>query len=151
MRIELSQTVNRPIDDVFTFLAEPENHPLWVESVLSDSEQSEGAVHEGTTFHEEVKLLGRKFGGTWTVTKYEPPRAYEQQARLGPAHMRIAFALSEVDGATRIDQVTEGESAGFFKIGESVLARLIRNQQQTDLDNLKLLLESQSEEALGES
>jgi carbon monoxide dehydrogenase subunit G len=145
MRIELTQTVNRPMEEVFTFISEPEKHPAWVESVLEDTDQSPGPVHEGTTFHEVGKLLGRRVGMDWTVTKYDPPRAYEQETTVGKGHMRIAFTLTPEGDGTRIDLVTEGETGGLFKLADSVLARIIRNQQQADLDNFKLILESGAE------
>lgn len=142
MRIEVTEVVNRPIDDVFAYLSDPKKHAEWVGPVLEDSHQSEGAMHEGTTFHEEAKLLGRKLGSDWTVTKYEPPHSYEQETRLRGAHVRINFALTSEGDGTRIVGITEGETGGLFKLADSVVARVLKNQQQTDLDNLKLILES---------
>jgi uncharacterized protein YndB with AHSA1/START domain len=142
MRIEISEVINRPIDDVFAYLSDPKKHAEWVGPVLGDSNVSEGAMHEGTTFHEDGKLLGRKLGSDWTVTKYEPPHRYEQEARMRGAHVRIGFTLTPEGDRTRVVGVTEGEIGGLFKIADSVVARVLKNQQQTDLDNLKLILES---------
>ncbi|HEX6509987.1 MAG TPA: SRPBCC family protein [Chloroflexota bacterium] len=151
MRVELTETVDRPIDQVFAFLSAPEKHEAWVGPVVRDSHQSEGPVHEGTTFHEEVKFLGRRLGGDWTVTRYEPPHAYEQETSIGKANMRIAFTLTPQGNSTRIDMVTEGDTTGIFKLADSVVARVLRNQQQADLDNLKLILESGVEAAVSPS
>jgi carbon monoxide dehydrogenase subunit G len=142
MRIELTEVVNRPIDDVFAYLSDPKKHAEWVGPVLEDSQQSDGAMHEGTTFHEVGKLLGRKLGSDWTVTKYEPPSVYEQETRMHGAHVRIGFTLTSEGDGTRIVGVTEGEIGGLFKLADSVVARVLTNQQQADLDNLKLILES---------
>jgi carbon monoxide dehydrogenase subunit G len=151
MRIELTEVVNRPMDDVFAYLSDPQKHAEWVGPVVSDSNQSEGATHEGTTFHEDGKLLGRRVGSNWTVTKYDPPHAYEQEAKIGKAHMRVAFTLTAEGEGTRIDQVTEGETGGLFRLADSVVARVLKNQQQADLDNVKLILESQALVPSGES
>jgi uncharacterized protein YndB with AHSA1/START domain len=142
MRIELSEVINRPMEDVFAYLSDPQKHAEWVGPVVSDSNQSEGTTHQGTTFHEEGKLLGRRVGSEWTVTKYDPPRTYEQETRIGKARMRVAFTLTAEGDGTRIDQVTEGETGGLFRLADPVVARVLKNQQQADLDNVKLILES---------
>lgn len=143
MRIDLTEVINRPIDEVFAYISNPQKHAEWVGAVLEDSSQSEGTVHEGTTFHEVGKLLGRKVGSDWAVTKFEPPQLYEQETKLGSANVRIRFNLTAEGDSTRVDLVTEGESAGLFKVADSVVARVLRNQQQADLDNLKIILENQ--------
>ncbi len=142
MRIELSEVINQPIDQVFAVLSDPSKHKEWVQEVLDDSSQSPGPTHEGTTFHEDGKLLGRKLGENWTVTRFEAPHTYEQSAQLGPAHVSISFTLTPSGDGTRVDLITEGETGGIFKISDSIVARVLKNQQQTDLDNLKLILEN---------
>lgn len=142
MHIELTQVINQPVDQVFAFLSDPNKHKEWVEEVLDDSVQSSGPTHEGTIFHEDGKLLGRRLGENWTVTKFEPPHEYEQSAKLGPAHVSISFKLTPAGDGTRVDLVTEGETGGLFKVGDSVVSHVIKNQQQADLENLKLILEN---------
>lgn len=151
MRIDLTEVINRPIDEVFSYISNPQKHAEWVGAVLEDSNQSEGAVHEGTTFHEVGKLLGRKVGSDWTVTKFEPPHVYEQETRIGSAHVRLRSTLTSEGDGTRVDLVTEGETGGLFKLADSVVARVLRNQQQADLDNLKLILENQESATVGGS
>lgn len=149
MQVEVGTTINRPIDEVFAFMSDPRKHAEWVQPVESDSNVSSGPVHVGTTFHEENKLLGRHLAEEWTVTEYEPPRRYAQQAEIGGATMTITMTLTPEGEGTRVDMVTEGDASSaagrLFKLSAPIVARAIKNQQQTDLDTLKLILENKEQ------
>lgn len=151
MRVEVGTVIKRPIEEVFSFMSDPRKHAEWVQPVESDSNLSSGPVQVGTTFHEENKFLGRHLGEEWTVTVYEPPHRYEQQATIKGAPMRIGMTLTPEGDGTRVDMVTEGDPSGlagrFFKLSEPIVARAIKNQQQTDLDTLKLILENREQVA----
>jgi carbon monoxide dehydrogenase subunit G len=149
MRVDVGTTINRPIDEVFAFMSDPNKHAEWVEPVLSDTDIASGPVHEGTTFHETAKLLGRHIASDWTVTNYQPPHTFEQQTTIGGTKMKIGMTLNSEGQGTRVEMVTEaeGDTSGLahrlFRLGDSVVAGVIKHQQQADLETLKLVLENQ--------
>lgn len=58
-RVETSGVVNRPLDEVFSFLANVENNPLWQSGMQEAKITSEGPIDVGTTYSQLAKLLGR--------------------------------------------------------------------------------------------
>jgi hypothetical protein len=54
----------------------------------------------------------------------------------------MRFTLISDGLETRVLQVAEGESGGFFRLADPIIARTLRKQLQADLETLKTMLES---------
>ncbi len=57
--IEQSVVINRPIEEVFEFVADQSKLPLWQSGVLESGVTSEGPMGVGTTYRYTFQLLGR--------------------------------------------------------------------------------------------
>jgi carbon monoxide dehydrogenase subunit G len=136
-------TIQRPIEEVFGYLADVERLPEWVASIQRSTVTSPGPVGEGTTFVQTLKLVGRTFEAPMEVHGYQPPRRFEFARRSGPMRARIGFDLTPEGAGTRVVLTFDGDSAGFFKLGDPLLARLMAKQALADLETLKTLLESE--------
>jgi hypothetical protein len=53
--------------------------------------------------------------------------------------------LTSVEGGTEVTITAKVEAAGLFKMTEPVVARMANRQVETDIQNLKDLLEAQAE------
>ena len=73
MYVENTLTINRPIEEVFEYVSNPENDPTWVSASLRHERISAGPMRVGMTTEEDVKFLGQKATYTWEVTEYDPP------------------------------------------------------------------------------
>jgi uncharacterized membrane protein len=142
VRVEESVTIDRPVEEVFAYLADIEKQPQWVSSLLESTKNSDEPTGEGTKYRQRAKILGRRFESTNEITAYQPPHVYEFQATSGPMHVRMRFTLISDGLETRVLQVAEGESGGFFRLADPIIARTLRKQLQADLETLKTMLES---------
>jgi uncharacterized membrane protein len=140
VRVEESVTIDRPVEEVFAYLADIEKQ--WVSSLLESTKNSDEPTGEGTKYRQRAKILGRRFESTNEITAYQPPHVYEFQATSGPMHVRMRFTLISDGLETRVLQVAEGESGGFFRLADPIIARTLRKQLQADLETLKTMLES---------
>jgi hypothetical protein len=52
------------------------------------------------------------------------------------------YTFGEVDEGTAVTFALQGEPGGFFKLAEPLLARMLQRQWDTNLANLKDVLES---------
>jgi uncharacterized protein YndB with AHSA1/START domain len=142
MRNEESTTIDRPIDEVFAYLADVERHPEWVSSVLNTKKTSDGPMGLGATFTEEGKVLGRRLQTEWEITAYEPPHTIRQRMQMGPARAVLTATLEATDGGTKVTIVQEGETGGLLKVADPLVARTLKKQLAADLETLKTLIES---------
>jgi len=71
-RFSGSAVIDRPIGEVFEFLAEGTNDPLFSPRVLSIHKESAGPTGVGTVFVSRVKDAGMKTDRRFELTEFEP-------------------------------------------------------------------------------
>lgn len=138
-----SVVIDRPIEEVFSFVTRIEDHPRWMSFARQAQVTSEGPVQVGSTYLYNGEFLGRKMETTGEVVEYEVPRRYGWRATSRPFPSEGSWAFEAVDGGTRVTLTMSAEPGGFFSLAASVLMRMGRRIIEADLANLKELLETQ--------
>jgi carbon monoxide dehydrogenase subunit G len=72
-RFEGTVVVDRPIDEVFAFLANGENDPKFSPRVQEIAKTTEGPPGVGTVYASTVKDAGMKTKREFRLTEFEPP------------------------------------------------------------------------------
>ncbi len=144
MRIEESVEINRPPEEVFDYVANPENLPEWSGIVLEVHKEAQGELREGDRFTTVAKFLGRRFETPFERASYEPNRRYTDRAAGGPIpDQDWTYTFEEVsESTTRLTRAVEGEPGGFFKFADPLIERALKRQVRNDLETLKDLLEA---------
>ena len=144
IRFEFTVVVNRPVEEVFAYLTNPENLPEWQTMVLEARQDSPGAMTKGTKLTDVRKFLGRRFETTVEVTAFEPSKRADFKAVSGPIPFEISHTLEPVDGATSIKVVAQGEPGRFFKLAEPLVGTQAERQFRNDYATLKDFLEAET-------
>jgi uncharacterized protein YndB with AHSA1/START domain len=141
-KLETATVINRPVEEVFALLSNPENYPKWSSSTSDVKITSEGPIGVGTTYRSVVTFLGRRLEGETEFTEYEPNRRIAQKSKSGPFPIENQSTLERVEGGTRINFTTDAQPGGFFKLAEPLLIRLVKRQFEADFANMKDLMEA---------
>jgi hypothetical protein len=72
-RFEVKTVANRPIEEVFAFLADGENDPKFSPRVLEIEKTTEGPPGAGTVYASTVKDAGMKTRREFKLTEFDPP------------------------------------------------------------------------------
>jgi uncharacterized protein YndB with AHSA1/START domain len=72
-RFEATVVIDRPIEEVFAFLADGENDPKFSPRVLEISKTTDGPPGVGTVYASTVKDAGVKTQREFKITEFEPP------------------------------------------------------------------------------
>ena len=72
-RFEATVVIDRPIEEVFAFLADGENDPKFSPRVLEISKTTDGPPGVGTVYASTVKDAGVKTKREFKITEFEPP------------------------------------------------------------------------------
>ena len=145
IRIQASVTVNRPLEQVFRFMTNHQNALQW-QSGLLEARVTNDVVGVGKTWVDVVQVLGRRIEIASELTEFEPLRAVGFKSTSGPIPLEGRYAF-EPDGAgTKVTFTLQGEAGGFFKLAEPIVARSTQRQWETNLANLKDLLEQRDAE-----
>ena len=145
MYVEESVVINRPPEEVFDYVANPENLPEWSGLVQEVQKETQGPpVEEGVRFTTVAKFLGRRFETPFEVSVHDRPRRHTDRSTGGPFPQEFTHIFEEVEGGgTLLTEVTDGEPGGFFRLAGPLLEIAGRRQFRADLETLKDLLEAQ--------
>jgi uncharacterized protein YndB with AHSA1/START domain len=115
-RFETTVLIDRPIEDVFAFLADGENDPKFSPRVLEIAKTTDGPPGVGTVYASTVKDAGMKTKREFRLTAFEPPtkiRWSEQTKNLVTAP-EGGYDLAPEGGGTRLTvyNVLEGHGPG---------------------------------------
>ena len=114
-----SAVVERPIDDVFAFLADGTNDPKFSPRVQEIRKTTDGPVGVGTVFDSTVKDAGVKTHRTFEITAFEPPTRIRWSERSKNMIMVPdgGYDLEAVgDAKTRVTIRNTFEAHGFGKV-----------------------------------
>jgi len=140
---EHSVTVDRPIEQVFAYLADEHNDPRWRSGVL-EIERVSAQTGQGATIRQVMKGPGgRRIRGDYRITAYQPPRQFEFQVIAGPARPTGRFSLSEDSpGHTRLTFAMDAQPKGLMRLMEGMIAKQLKVEVAA-IDRLKANVEQQ--------
>ncbi len=136
-----SVTINRPIEEVFAYVAKGENGLKWRSGVLDLTHASGEAV--GSTYRQGVKgPMGRRIAADYEVTAFEPDRRLAFEAIAGPVRPTGEYAFQETPEGTTLTFSLEEPLSGWkrFVFGRQVQRTM--DAEMKALDRLKELLEA---------
>ena len=137
-----SVVIERPLEEVWDYVIDPANDPVWQGMVIEARSSAGEPMRVGTRIDEVVQFLGRKFDVTLEVTEHEPMKRSAIRASKAPVPMTGSYEFEPVDGGTRFTLQGETDAHGLFKLAEPAFARIARREWQTNLEQLKDVLES---------
>ena len=146
MQLDQSVVIERPLEEVFAFVANRENDALWAPVVTETRKTTEGPLGVGTTYEQAGRFLGRNLQMHFEVTEYEPNRKIGQ--RLMSQGQLVATSVCSVEavsGGTRLTLTGEAQTGGFFwLLPDSIMLFPAQRIMGVALTNLKELLETRS-------
>ena len=141
---ELSIVINRPIEEVFGFLANLENDVKWRSEWVETKNTSGGTLGVGATFCLTGEFLGRRIPTIYEVTEYKPNQIAAWKAVSGPLPLKFRRIFEHGEGGTRFTIKYEAEVRGFFKLVMLFLAGTVKRQHEGDLRKVKELMEARA-------
>lgn len=143
-KFEINLIINRPIEEVFEFISNPENLPRWRAGTLEIKRNSSEPLGVGSIVKGRFTYLGRPFDGNLEIILHEPHQRYGTRLVEGPFPLEARYALVPAGSGTLLSLVIEGEPGGFFKLAEPLVVSLAKRSYEADLHNLKEMLEAQA-------
>lgn len=141
INIDLGTLIDKPIQNVFVFVANPNDMSKWNSAVVSLQQITPGAVGVGTKFKSIGEAMGRRIEGEMQVVTYEPDTKCGFQLQAGPMQMNLTMSFKTVGTGTKLSLNAQGNPAGIFKLAEGVMAGRVKSMMEENLARLKSVLE----------
>jgi carbon monoxide dehydrogenase subunit G len=141
-RLEATILINRPAEDVFAFLNNPDNHPKFVPGMLEFKKTSPGPLDRvGATIRGVRRFLGRRMELPYEITEYEPGNRLGMKGAMGPIAFRDGYILDPAGDRTRVKFWLEPTLKGLMKLAQPFVVWQGKIHAHETLTNLKRALE----------
>jgi uncharacterized membrane protein len=141
---EMTVEIDRPLEEVFEFLADLENDPRWRREWVDAKRTSEGPIGVGTTTSLFAQVLGRRTEAVYAVTEYDPDRAVTWKTVRGPLPLTFRRSVEAEGDGTRVTIGYAGDFHGLLGLLRPLIVPIGKRALRGDLPTLKQLLESSS-------
>jgi hypothetical protein len=148
VKVETSLLIQRDSVTVFSFVADSQNEPLYMPTVLSVEKITDGPVGPGTQFRAKMQLTPAT---TWEaiggIVDYEPDSRVTSRVTSGSTPNLDAITFTPADGGTLLSARFESEvSFNLALVGAALRMPQARRQmiatRQSGWINLKQILEN---------
>ena len=140
-------TINRPIDQVFAFLADGTNDTKFSPRVQEIKKTTDGPVGVGTVFSSTVKDAGMKSSREFKLTEFDQPSKirWTEFSKNAITVPNGGYDLAaEGDGASRVTIFNDFEGHGFGKVILPLAARAARKDADAFVGRIKAAVEAES-------
>jgi len=143
-RFEGTAVIERPIDEVFAFLADGTNDPKFSPRVLEIAKVTDGPVGVGTVFKSTVKDAGVKTDREFEITEFErPTRIRWTERSQNPITVPVGgYDLAPDGDGTRVTVHNQFEGHGFGKVILPLATRSARKGADQFAQAIKTAVES---------
>ena len=141
IRIEHSVVVDRPLEDVFAYLAEPRNMPKWQEAVLEAVPIGDRPIGADTKVRVRRRFMGQNVTLTLDTTEYEQDERFSFTSESGPIALSGTVAVTPHGKGTSVTFTVAGEAEGLFSLAGPFIEQIVRSETVENAARLKDILE----------
>lgn len=141
-RIEGRTTFARTPEDVFDFLADPRNEPLYNPLIVSARKTTSGPIGPGTRFIQRVKRFGRSSEVTIDLVEHHRPHHLGWHIRSGGMDVHGHEELTAHDGGTQVHWVWDFAPRGPLRLLGPLVGLAGRRLEQRVWINMKETLDA---------
>ena len=143
---EVTIHVNRPVEQVFAFLIDPNNLRAW-QSNLIETEPLSEPLHVGTRFR-EVRQMGPKQAEILgEITAYEPNKHFATKTLTKP-QVTVSYSFEPKNNGTQLNYRFVMQTSGIMRLLEPLIAGSIKKDSHSDFGRLKQVLEGSTPQTL---
>jgi hypothetical protein len=142
--------INRPVEEVFDFVADARNEPRYNPRILNVEKTTSGPIGRGTHFVLVSKAMGQRTEVEYELTAYEQPRRMASSTIRGLPLMDVQSTetFEPVGGGTCMRWSWEIKPRGAAgRLITPMLARMLGRRLDTAAANIKRVLEEEASAA----
>jgi carbon monoxide dehydrogenase subunit G len=144
MQLSGSVEIARPADEVFAFVAEPENNPrsqLGMRECRWTTEPPRGV---GSRYQQVASSLGRRIESTFEVTALDTGRSITIETRESTFPIRVTRSVHPLgDARCRVEASIEGGPGGLLRLFAPLMGLTAQRSISRDYTRLRRLMEAE--------
>jgi uncharacterized protein YndB with AHSA1/START domain len=143
-RFDGTVVIDRPIEEVFAFLADGENDPKFSPRVLEIAKTTDGPTGVGTVYASTVKDAGVKTKREFEITEFEPPTRirWTEISKNMVSVPEGGYDLAPEGDATKVTLYNVFEGRGLGKLLAPLAVRAARKEADDFAKRIKTAVEA---------
>jgi len=134
--------INRPLEEVASYAAEPDNAPTWYKNIQSVEWKTDKPLQKGSQLTFKAKFMGKEMVYTYEVKQWESNQRMVMSTVDGPFPMQTTYEWEKVELLkTRMKLRNNGQPKGFSVLFKPLMVRMMRKANRKDLEQIKTILE----------
>jgi uncharacterized protein YndB with AHSA1/START domain len=122
--------IRRPVEQVFDYVADQRNEPVYNPRMLHSEKITDGPIGVGTRFRATAQSGRREVEMLIEVTAYDRPRRLGSRTTMSSADVDGGLTFEPVNGATRMNWAWDLRPKGSLRFLAPLVTRLGRRQEQ---------------------
>ncbi len=136
-------------EDVFGFLMKLDNYPLW-QAGVSELTATDG-FNPGSTIYFHAAGLGRSFDLSAVIVKNDGHSSFSAVSHRGPITFDATYTIIPTKTGCNLRIDNHINTRGVFSVAQPALQSISENRYKSDLNSLKIILESGNYETTSET
>ncbi len=132
--------INRPVEQVFAFMSDPQNRSKWQSNLIKSEKITEGSTRTGTRLRELRRMGRREIEAQVEITDFEVNKRFATMTITTP-HVTDSYSFESENSGTKVHHLYTMATSGFMRLLEPLIARSVKSGINESLEKLKSLLE----------
>jgi Polyketide cyclase / dehydrase and lipid transport len=143
MLVQGDIVINRPIDEVFDFVADERNEPKYNPQMTRAEMVTHGPIGVGTKFHVTTTGVGRAADMTIEYTEFDRPRRLGSATHISNMDINGTLVFEAQGRSTKMEWLWNIEPRGFLKLLGPIVRRMGERQESAIWTGLKKVMEAE--------
>lgn len=144
VRVEGDVTIERPLEEVFDFVADESNEPKYNPRMTRADKITNGPIRAGTQFNSVMTGVGGAAEMTIEFTEFDRPRRITEKVHLSNMDIQGCLVFEPVPAGTRMKWTWDLEPRGVTRLLGPLVRRIGDRQEREIWTSLKQYMESRS-------
>lgn len=137
--------IDRPADDIFAYISNFENNPLWQRGMKEARFITDPPLAEGSQYEQVASHLGQPVMTRFEVTEFQPGRSITIESIESTFPIKVTRSVEPLDdGRCRVSAEIQGEPGRRIRLLGPLVRRFAQRAINADYQRLKELLEESS-------
>ena len=113
--------IDRPVQQVFDFILDGANNPLWRPAVVDIKPLTEKPYGIGSAFKQGLKGPGGRIDGDYRITECRSNEFIKFEVTAGPARPTVTYIFESDGKSTSVSFILDFQAKGLAKLMEPII------------------------------
>ncbi len=138
--VSSSITINQPVEQVFTYVTDVQNHKAWQPGLLDAKVTPAGPLAVGSTYHYTTDVMGRRYESQMQISALEPNKKWSVKTVGVPRPVETVY-LFEPNGNTTKLTISMELAGGYPAAAEGMVKQQMSKSLEDQGKRIKQLVE----------